>query len=81
MKRLFQMAAVVLSLSAFIGCADEKADLEKARYLLGSGAKSDATEAIGILTPLLTSTTGAQRVEAYRLYAGAQLQSVGFSGR
>lgn len=73
-------ALLSLNLLVLAGCADEKADLEKARYLLGSGLKADATEALSILEPMLTTSTGEEKVEVYRLYAGAKMQSVGFSG-
>lgn len=80
MRIAILLTGSVLALSVISGCADERSDLEKARYLLGSGSKADAVEALSLVTPLLTSQTGAQKVEAYRLYAGAKMQSVGFSG-
>ena len=70
----------VLRLSLMLlltSCAGSKADLEEARYLLGKGDKENAEKAISILEPMLTSSSGAQKMEAYRLYAGAQMQAAG----
>lgn len=80
MRTFLQFTPLFLALIVASGCADEKADLEKARYLLGSGTVADANEALTILEPMLTTSSGAEKVEVYRLYAGAKMQSVGFSG-
>jgi len=75
--KILSLAGVILSLG---GCADEKSDLEQARYLLGKGDTADAQTALGILQPMLTSTSGEDKFETVRLYVGAQLQAAGFDG-
>ncbi|MBN8555460.1 MAG: hypothetical protein J0L93_08450 [Deltaproteobacteria bacterium] len=76
MKKL-NVVGLLLIATIFFGCAGTKADLEEARYLLGKGDKENAAKAISILEPMLTSSSGAQRLETYRLYAGAQIQAAG----
>lgn len=77
MKRVQIFACMALVLTV-MGCAGTDADLEEARYLLGKGGKENATKAKALVDSLRTSAGGANKLEAYRLYAGAQLQIAGF---
>lgn len=61
-------------------CAGTEADLERARYLLGKGGIANATKAATILEPLVEpgGSSGMERLEAFRLYAGAQMAAAGY---
>lgn len=71
------LSFVILCLG-LVACAGTEGDIEEARLLLAKGGKSRADDAISLLTPLLTSTSGVERLEVYRLYAGAKMASAGF---
>lgn len=77
MKWLSFLLGLVLFAS---GCAGVDADLEKSRYLLGKGGRTNALEALTILTPLVQpgALSGSPKFEAIRLYVGANVQAAGF---
>lgn len=78
----FQIAglAILTCLVGFGGCAGDKAEIEEAAYLVGKGGAENALEAISILESHLSTATGDEAFEVYRLYSGAKMQAAGFDG-
>jgi len=59
------------------GCADHKADFEKAEYLIGRGGAASGIKAQTLVTPYLDSSDLLTKIKANRLYAGAKVAQTG----
>lgn len=74
----FHSICFALTLFVIIGCADRKADFEKAEYYIGKGGATAGAKAASLMTPYLTSPDIGIRIRAHRLYAGAKIAEAGF---
>lgn len=75
---IFQPISFIFMFAVIVGCADRKADFEKAEYYVGKGGAAAGAKAASLMTPYLTSPDINVRIRAHRLYAGAKIAEAGF---
>lgn len=78
MKNYFCAFVSTLALVALTGCGGDKATLEEAKFYLAKGGSANALKAFNLVDGLLDSGDASVKLEAHRLYAGAQMARAGF---